>query len=124
MIEHPTSMAPENAVLDDPVLLAALRDVHPVYGDLLIRVAGEVWGQPLIDQRTKVLISIAVDVVNQGLLPGFAYEPHIRMALKQGVTFAELEELLLFLSVYAGFPKVTPAFVRLSAIRKEMEADA
>ena len=54
----------QNAVLGDPELQAALSAIHPVFGDFCTRVAGEVWGLPLIDQRTKALITIAVDVVN------------------------------------------------------------
>jgi 4-carboxymuconolactone decarboxylase len=38
------------------------------------------------------------------------------MALKQGTTAAELEELLLFLCAYAGFNKVAGAFGRLNEI--------
>lgn len=119
----PSNVAPANAVLDDPGLQQALSAVHPAFGDLCTRVAGEVWGKPLLDQPTKALITIAVDVVNQGLMPESPYEAHIRMALKQGVTFAQIEELLLFLCAYAGFNKVAPAFGRLSAIRQAIEAE-
>ena len=120
----PPADAPANAVLDDPCLQAALSDVHPAFGDLCTRVAGEVWGKPLIDQPTKALITIAIDVVNQGLVPESPFEAHIRMALKQGVTFAQIEELLLFTCAYAGFNKAAPAFARLSEIRKRIEAEA
>lgn len=120
----PANGAPANAVLDDPGLQQALSAVHPAFGDLCTRVAGEVWGKPLLDQRTKALITIAIDVVNQGLMPESPYEAHIRMALKQGATFAQIEELLLFLCAYAGFNKVAPAFGRLSAIRQVIEAEA
>jgi 4-carboxymuconolactone decarboxylase len=123
MTDSAASTAPVNAVLDDPGLQAALCGVNPAFGDLCTRVAGEVWGQPLIDQRTKALITIAIDVVNQGLMPESPYEAHIRMALKQGVTFAQIEELLLFLCAYAGFNKVAPAYGRLSAIRRVIEAE-
>ena len=116
------SPPPANAVLDDQDLQAGLRSVHPAFGDLCTRVAGEVWGQPLIDQRTKALITIAIDVVNQGLMPESPFEAHIRMALKQGSTFPQIEELLLFCCAYAGFNKAAPAFGRLSAIRKAIEA--
>ena len=116
--------APANAVLDDAGLQAGLRSVHPAFGDLCTRVAGEVWGQPLIDQRTKALITVAIDVVNQGLTTESPFEAHIRMALKQGSSFNQIEELLLFLCVYAGFNKVCPAYSRLAAIRKAIEADA
>ena len=118
------SAPPANAVLDDPGLQAGLKGVNPAFGDLCVRVAGEVWGKPLIDQRTKALITVALDVANQGLTPESPYEPHIRMALKQGATFAQLEELLLFCCAYAGFNKCAPAFVRLSAIRQKIEAEA
>jgi 4-carboxymuconolactone decarboxylase len=120
----PPNGAPANAVLDDPGLQTALSGVHPAFGDLCTRVAGEVWGKPLIDQSTKALITIAIDVVNQGLVPESPFEAHIRMALKQGITFAQIEELLLFTCVYAGFNKAAPAFVRLSEIRNRIEAEA
>jgi 4-carboxymuconolactone decarboxylase len=42
-------MAYNNAVLDDKELQQALRSIHPKFGDLCTRVAGEVWGLPLID---------------------------------------------------------------------------
>jgi len=116
--------APANAVLDDHGLQQALTDVHPAFGDLCTRFGGEVWGQPLIDQGTKALITIAIDVINQGLMPESPYEAHIRMALKQGISFAQIEELLVFLCAYAGFNKVAPAFGRLSAIRQVIEAEA
>lgn len=108
----------ENAVLGDPDLQQALRSVHPGFGDLCIRVAGEVWGLPLIDQRTKALITIAVDVANANESgPGAPFEAHVRMAFRQGVTRAEIEEVLLFMCAYAGFNKAASAFGRLNEIQ-------
>lgn len=109
-----------NAVLDDPELQAGLRSIHPQFGDFCTRVAGEAWGLPLIDQRTKALITIAVDVVNQtqnGL--GSPFQAHVTMALRQGVTRPEIEELLLFMCVYAGFNKAAGCFGALKAIFEE-----
>jgi alkylhydroperoxidase/carboxymuconolactone decarboxylase family protein YurZ len=106
-----------NAVLDDPSLQAALRTIHTKWGDFCIRVAGEAWGLPLIDQRTKALITIAIDVINGNQSgPGSPFEAHVDMALKQGVTRAELEELMLFMSVYAGFNKAASGIGRLQEI--------
>jgi len=119
----PPPGAPANAVLDDAGLQTALEGVHPAFGDLCTRIAGEVWGKPLIDQATKALITIAIDVVNQGLVPESPFEAHVRMALKQGVSFAQIEELLLFTCVYAGFNKAAPAFVRLSQIQERIKAE-
>ena len=107
----------ENAVLADPQLQEALTGINARWGDFCIRAAGEVWGLPLIDQRTKALITIAIDVVNANENgPGSPFGAHVMMARKQGVTTAELEELLLFMSVYAGFNKVAGAFGRLKEI--------
>jgi alkylhydroperoxidase/carboxymuconolactone decarboxylase family protein YurZ len=108
-----------NAVLDDATLQAVLKGIHPKWGDFCIRVAGEAWGLPLIDQRTKALITIAIDVINGNENgPGAPFEAHVDMALKQGVSRAEMEELMLFMSVYAGFNKAASGIGRL----KEIEA--
>ena len=100
-----------NAVLDDKELQESLKSINPKFGDFVTRVAGEAWGLPLIDQKTKALIAIAVDVVNQNHTgPGNPFPAHVNMALKQGATRAEIEELLLFMCVYAGFNKVAGCF--------------
>lgn len=105
----------ENAVLGDEQLQADLKAINPKFGDFVIRVAGEAWGLPLIDQKTKALITIAVDVVNQDQVgPGNPFGAHVNMALKQGSTREEIEELLLFLCPYAGFNKVACCFGALN----------
>jgi 4-carboxymuconolactone decarboxylase len=107
----------DNAVLGDPELQKALDAVHPLFGDFCTRVAGEAWGLPLIDQRTKAFITIAVDVANGNENgPGAPFEAHVRMALKQGATVAEIEEVLLFMCVYAGFNKAASAFGKLNEL--------
>ena len=110
-------MVPKNAVLDDPALIEGLKHIHPRFGDFCTRVAGEAWGLPLLDQKTKALVTIAVDVVNQDQVgPGSPFAAHVHMALKQGASRAEIEELLLFLCVYAGFNKVAGCFGTLNEI--------
>lgn len=107
----------ENAVLADQDLQAALKSINPKWGDFVTRVAGEAWGLPLIDQKTKALIVIAVDVVNTNVGgPGSPFESHIDMALKQGATQEEIEEVLVFMSVYAGFNKAACAVARFQEI--------
>jgi 4-carboxymuconolactone decarboxylase len=107
----------KNAVLDDIELQEALKQINPKFGDFVTRVAGEAWGLPLIDQKTKALITIAVDVVNQDQVgPGNPFGAHVNMALQQGATPEEIEELLLFLCVYAGFNKVAGCFGALNEV--------
>ena len=110
----------KNAVLGDLPLQQALKSIHPAWGDFCIRAAGEVWGLPLIDQKTKALITIAVDVANANESgPGSPFEAHVHMALKQGASWAEIEEVLMFMSVYAGFNKAASAFGRLGEIKAQ-----
>ena len=110
----------ENAVLGDRELQAGLNSINPKFGDFCTRVAGEAWGMPLIDQKTKALITIAVDVVNQDQTgAGSPFAAHVNMAMKQGATRAEIEELLLFMCVYAGFNKAAGCFGMLNEILAE-----
>lgn len=110
-------MAYKNAVLDDKKLQAGLKSINPAFGDFCTRVAGEAWGLPLIDQKTKALIIIAVDVVNQDQVgTGSPFAAHVNMAMQQGATRAEIEELLLLLCVYAGFNKAAGCFGTLNDI--------
>ena len=113
------SEAPANAVNDDADLKEGLMGVDKNFGDLCIRVCGEVWGKPLISQKTKCLLTIALDVANQSIGPGTPFEVHISMAMKQGATVEEIEELLLFTCAYCGFNKAAGAFAKL----KEMKAN-
>lgn len=110
----------KNAVLDDKKLQEGLKGINPKFGDLCTRVAGEVWGLPLIDQKTKALITIAVDVVNQDQVgAGNPFGAHVNMAMQQGATREEIEELLLFMCVYAGFNKAAGCFGMLNEILKD-----
>ncbi|BAY50090.1 carboxymuconolactone decarboxylase (plasmid) [Scytonema sp. HK-05] len=107
----------KNAVLDDVKLQDALKSINPKFGDFCTRVAGEAWGLPLIDQKTKALITIAVDVANQDQVgTGSPFAAHVNMAMQQGATRAEIEEVLLFMCVYAGFNKGAGCFGTLNDI--------
>ncbi|MEL7038743.1 MAG: carboxymuconolactone decarboxylase family protein [Cyanobacteria bacterium J06592_8] len=107
----------KNAVLDDQELQAGLSSINPKFGDFCTRVAGEAWGLPLIDQKTKAFITIAIDVVNQDQVgAGNPFGAHVKMAMQQGATREEIEELLLFMCVYAGFNKAAGCFGMLNEI--------
>lgn len=108
-------MSFKNSVLDNKELLDELNNINPKYGDFVTRVAGEAWGLPLIDQKTKALICITADVMNH-VGEGDPFSIHVDIALKQGATREEIEELLLFLCPYAGFNKVVGYFSILNKI--------
>lgn len=117
LVQDGKAMAYKNAVLDDKKLQDALKSINPKFGDFCTRVAGEAWGLPLIDQKTKALITVAVDVANQDHVgTGSPFAAHVNTAMQQGATRAEIEELLLFMCVYAGFNKVAGCFGTLNDI--------
>jgi 4-carboxymuconolactone decarboxylase len=117
LVQNEKATAYKNAVLDDKNLQEGLKSINPKFGDFCTRVAGEAWGLPLIDQKTKALITVAVDVVNQDQVgPGSPFATHVNMAMQQGATRAEIEEVLLFMCVYAGFNKAAGCFGTLNDI--------
>jgi 4-carboxymuconolactone decarboxylase len=126
VIHHPKtgflSMAdssiPRNAVLDDLELQQGLSAINPRFGDLCTRVAGEVWGLPHVDQSTKALIAIAIDVVIQNMQAEHSpFNAHVAMARKQGISWDQIEEVLLFCCAYAGLNKAAGAFVRMESLK-------
>ncbi|WP_444944326.1 carboxymuconolactone decarboxylase family protein [Microbulbifer sp. ZKSA006] len=110
----------ENAVLDDQTLIEGLKSINPVWGDLAVRVAGEVWGKPLLDQKTKALITIAIDQMSLNVNgEGNPFGAHVDMALKQGATYEEIEELIVFASMYTGFNKGATTMGALNKLRHD-----
>lgn len=114
MVSTPLEHISVNGILGDAGLMAGLVKLNPDFGELCIDASAVPWGKPLIDQKTKVLIAIAIDIVEQ--ITGKPFENHINIALKQGVTREELEELLLFMTIYAGFNKAGVFYKELDRI--------
>jgi 4-carboxymuconolactone decarboxylase len=111
--------SPKNAVADDGALKNELEEINPDFAHFCETTIKEMWGLPLIDQKTKAFITIVIDVVNGGISDIDPFDTHVRMAMKQGATYPEINELLLFTSVYVGAPKVYPAFKRITAMMKK-----
>jgi len=85
------------------------------FTDFITQVTREADKFPRLDGKTKALIRLAADVANQDHRgSGSLFNAHLSMALKQGVTQAEIEELLTFLCVYTGFNKVAGCFGSLN----------
>lgn len=110
-------MSYKNSVLENKELLETLNNINPKFCDFVTRVTGEAWGLPHIDQKTKAFICIAVDTVNR-IGEGDPFSIHVKMAMEQGATYEELEELLLFLCPYVGSSKVLGYFSILNEIFK------
>lgn len=114
MLSTPVEHLTQNAVLGDAELMAGLVKLNPDFGELCINASGVPWGKPLLDQKLKTFIAIAVDVVEQ--ITGKPFENHLIMAQKQGITREELEELFLLLTIYTGFNKAGVFYAELLRI--------
>ncbi|HEU0004968.1 MAG TPA: carboxymuconolactone decarboxylase family protein, partial [Terriglobia bacterium] len=64
-------------------------------------LAGEVWTRPALDLRTRSLATIA-GLTALGRPRALAL--NIEMALQNGATRIEVEECILHMAFYAGFP--------------------
>jgi len=76
--------------------------------DFITRVAwGEVWGDPALPWKTRSMLTLTLMVA---LGREEEFKLHVRPALRNGVTMAELRALLIQAAVYAGVPAANGAF--------------
>jgi 4-carboxymuconolactone decarboxylase len=68
---------------------------------------GEVWGRPGLGRRERSVATLAVLAT---LRAEGELALHVRAALRNGLTPAEIEETLLHTAVYAGVPAAKAAF--------------
>ena len=88
------------------------------FQDFISRYAwGEVWDRPGLDRRTRSCVTLTA-LVAGGHLDELAF--HTRAALRNGLTPAEIKEVLLQAAVYCGVPAAGGAFrVAQQVIREE-----
>ncbi|MGC9381277.1 4-carboxymuconolactone decarboxylase [Streptomyces sp. MH13] len=108
-------------VLGDAHVDQALAQADEFSGDFqefLTRYAwGEVWDRPGLDRRTRSCVTLTA-LVAGGHLDELA--PHLRAALRNGLTPGEIKEVLLQAAVYCGVPAANGAFrVAQQVIREE-----
>jgi 3-oxoadipate enol-lactonase / 4-carboxymuconolactone decarboxylase len=97
---------------------AATDDFTGDFQDFITRYAwGEVWSRPGIDRRMRSVITLTA-LVAGGHHDELAF--HTRAALRNGLTPAEIKEVLLQTAVYCGVPSANSAFkVAQEVIRQE-----
>ncbi|MFJ5266374.1 4-carboxymuconolactone decarboxylase [Streptomyces sp. NPDC088387] len=98
--------------------LAQADDFSADFQELVTRYAwGEIWDRPGLDRRTRSCITMTA-LVAGGHLDELAF--HTRAALRNGLTPAEIKEVLLQAAVYCGVPAANSAFkVAQQVIREE-----
>jgi 4-carboxymuconolactone decarboxylase len=78
------------------------------FQDLITRYAwGEIWGRPGLARTERSMITIAMMVA---LRQDHELALHLRAGLRNGLTPAQIQEILLQSAVYAGVPAANRAF--------------
>jgi alkylhydroperoxidase/carboxymuconolactone decarboxylase family protein YurZ len=77
---------------------------------------GQVWTRPGLDLRTRSICTVAVLCA---LGESRQLATHIRGALRQGVTSAELAEIFIHVGSYAGAPRAATAIEIADAVLAE-----
>src|SRR5262245_38496171 len=95
------------------------------FQDFLTRYAwGEVWSRPGLPRHTRSLLTLAMLVA---LNRPDEFRMHVRAAVTNGVTRAEIAEVLMQAAVYCGLPAANAAFhlakEELAAIDKAQRPD-
>lgn len=97
--------------------LAAADDFSGDFQELITRYAwGEVWNRPGLDRRSRSCVTLTA-LVAGGHLDELAF--HTRAALRNGLTPAEIKEVLLQAAVYCGVPAANSAFKVAQAVIRE-----
>ncbi len=106
--------------------IAGTTEFTAPFQELITRYAwGAVWGREGLDRRTRSAITLAV-LTALGREHELAM--HVRAALRNGLTPAEIGEVLLHTAIYAGVPVANRAFaiadeVLAAAAPEEQESE-
>jgi 4-carboxymuconolactone decarboxylase len=117
-------MAVRRAVLGDAHVDRAVEgttDFTAPFQDLITRYAwGDVWTRPGLDRRTRSVITLTV-------LTALGHENelamHVRAAVRNGLSEAEIGEILLHTAIYAGVPAANTAFAIAQRVLAEISPD-
>ncbi|MGK5557024.1 4-carboxymuconolactone decarboxylase [Actinomadura kijaniata] len=117
---HAAGMKVRREVLGDAHVdraVARTSDLTADFQDLITRYAwGEIWTRPGLDRRTRSCVTLTA-LVAGGHLEELAM--HVRAALRNGLTPAEIKEVLLQTAVYCGVPAANAAFAVAQRVLEE-----
>ena len=120
---HEKGMKVRREVLGDEHVDGAIErttEFTAEFQDLITRYAwGEIWTRPGLDRRTRSCITLTA-LIALGRDEELAM--HVRAALRNGLTPAEIKEVLLQSAVYCGVPAANSAFAIAQRVLDEAAA--
>jgi 4-carboxymuconolactone decarboxylase len=82
---------------------------------------GDVWSRPGLDRRTRSLLNLAMLTA---LNRPHEFSVHVRGALRNGCTVAEIQEVLLQTAPYCGAPAALESFRLAERVIEELRQEA
>ena len=108
---HAQGMTVRREVLGGAHVDRAIANTTPLtadFQDLITRYAwGDIWSRPGLDRRSR---SVAVLTALIALGHHEELAMHLRAALRNGLTVAEVKEVILQSAIYCGVPAANTAF--------------
>ena len=118
--EHDAGMRVRREVLGDEHVdraVAATTDVTRDFQEFITTYAwGEAWTRPGLDRKTRSCITLAILTA---LRAENEIPMHVRAAIRNGLTWEEIKEVLLQTAVYCGVPAANTAFRIAEQVRAE-----
>jgi 4-carboxymuconolactone decarboxylase len=108
---HDKGLGVRRAVLGDAYVDNAMKNVdefNQPMQDLLNEYCwGAVWGREALSRKTRSMLNLAmISILNRP----HELRAHLRGALNNGLTKAEISEIFLQVAIYAGVPAAVDAF--------------
>jgi 4-carboxymuconolactone decarboxylase len=104
----------DNAIANAGPFKGALEDMVTRY------CFGEIWSGSDLDRKTRSLVTVAITAA---LGRQTALRSHVRGAVANGASAAELRGVLLHTMLYAGIPAAVDAFNQSAEVLKELGVD-
>ena len=96
---------------------AAATELTREFQDLITRYAwGEIWTRPGLDRKTRSCMVLTATIAH-GHWDEFRL--HVRAAFNNGLTEAEIKEVILQAAIYCGVPAANHAFKQAAAVIAE-----
>lgn len=97
---------------------ASISEFTADFQDFITRTAwGDIWSRPGLDRRSR---SVAVLTAMIALGHHEEFEMHVRAARRNGLTVAEIKEVILQAGLYCGVPAANTAFKLAERVLKEL----
>ena len=99
-------------------IIDELKDISPELGNFIIEYAyGDIYSRKELDLKSKEIAIIASLTALGNAQPQLKF--HINAGLNIGLTETEIKEIILLMSVYAGFPAALNGTAILKEVIKE-----